>query len=1062
MLYKKLSAACLLFSLPFSLMAQSASDTNTEWQWFETAARGQQSILHVRDELLNPDYFKTDLTVITEQLTELAQSESDATLTVKLPYGDDQFVDYVLRFDPIYAPDFQHHNPTLFTFSGHMLDDEYSVGRFDIGPLGFNGVYVVNGESYYLDALLGATNQYALYQTAIKKPHFADNILSLPPTAEALPVAHRGSFGTANGETLTTYRIAIATTGEYTDFFGGKAAAANAITTTINRVNQVYQRDFSIMLQIVGNNNDLISENAATDAFSNSPDEDDLSANQTFIDDTIGSASYDLGHVFMTGDGGLATIGSVCNNSGFKAQGGTGLSNPVGDLFAVEYVAHEVGHQFSAEHTYNGLEEGCEGQRSDLVPYEPGSGSTIMSYAGICASQNLQNTSDAYFHIASIEQVNAFVTQGAGSTCGTETSLSNNVPIVSAGNDKSIPANTPFVLTGTSNDANSDALTFVWEQFDKGAATDSAAAMVDDGSRPLFRSLAPTSSSTRYFPRLADVISGTLTLGETYATTTRALNFKFTARDGQGGVDTDDVKLSVIDTGAAFKVTSPATTQTVNGNEPLDVNWDLASTHLSPINCSLVDIWFSNNNGLSFDSVILSNTENDGFATVPFMPNEAVTAGRLMVKCADNVFFNIAPAVIRINQVANSVTPQITNTTSKTINQNNTIDLSLSDLTIVDSDSDVFVLTLLPGTNYTVQGLTVTPTTDFSGELSVNLRVSDGENTSANAILNITVNRINQAPIGVNDTASADTSSTILIDVLANDSDDVSTSLTLSGVTYAGIHQVSIVNNQLQIVTTAQDSIETMTYELMDGDGAKANATLTLTVSVPVVANTAPVLTSAQSQLIQEDSNRTFTLADFAIENTENDPLTLSLMAGNNYTLSGNTLAPNANFNGTLNVSAKVNDGELDSNTLVFNVTVSAVNDAPRAFNDSFSVTPNVKTVLDVIQNDEDDDGDALELVSAAYTGNGTVTVFLDAIEYTAASNFTGSETLSYTLKDASGSTSTATVTLTSTAEPSTPTNPTTPSSSSGGGAFGYWLFISLIGGVFMRIARKTSTQGVH
>ena len=446
-----------------------------------------------------------------------------------------------------------------------------------------------------------------------------------------------------------TYRLAVATTGEYSNFFSATSAAQSGlvlsqVVTAVNRVNEVYEADLAVRLVLIENSDDVFYYIPASDPYSGDAC-NQLNQNQTTMTNVIGGANYDIGHVFSVGSGGCANLAALCSSTN-KAKGATGLNPPTGDPFYIDYVAHELGHQFGGNHTFNGTAGSCAGNRVPAAAYEVGSGSTIMAYAGICGAQDVQPNSDAYFHAKSLQEIANVL---SGTSCAAFLTFNNTAPVAAATPDYTIPVSTPFVLTANASDGNGDPLFYCWEQYDlEGTSTEPPSATDTDG--PLFRSLLPVGSPSRYIPRLSDLVTNTNYTWEVLTSVTRTMTFRMTVRDYHnigGCTDEDDVVISANAAAGPFTVTSQNTTLTWPVGSSQAITWNVANTTASPVNCANVDIKLSYDGGFTYPVNLLLNTPNDGSANITVPIGNSVD-GRVMVKASNNIFFDINNADINI------------------------------------------------------------------------------------------------------------------------------------------------------------------------------------------------------------------------------------------------------------------------------------------------------------------------------------------------------------------------------------------------------------------------------
>ncbi|MFH1194700.1 MAG: zinc-dependent metalloprotease family protein [bacterium] len=586
---------------------------------------------------------------------EFTREAKESKLTLSIPQPDGTFISFYIYESPVMAPELAAKYPAIKTYSGRGIEDKLAYARFDFTPHGFHAwirtskgtVYVdphnqnniIHYLSYYKrDAVMSEKNAMGFEACGVEsEPENLENIQNLNKSSN---YSQNRLF---SGENLRTYRLANATTGEYTQFHGGTVELGlSAVVTAINRVTGVYETELAIRMTLVANNNLLIYTDPATDPYTNTNPSSLLNENQTNITSVIGSANYDIGHVFSTGGGGLAQLLCVCKSTS-KARGETGLPQPTGDPFYIDYVAHEMGHQFGANHPFNGNAGSCAGgNRNPTTAYEPGSGSTIMAYAGICGSQNLQMNSDDYFHVVSLQEIITYTTTGSGNGCPVTTATGNSAPTANAGTDGYVlPISTPFQLTGSGTDPNADPLTYCWEEWDLGPAGSPTA---PSGDAAIFRSYDPTTSPTRIFPKLSNLLNNTYNgMGEFLPTYARNLKFRLTVRDNQsaGGVHWDQVNFTVTDAAGPFQVTSPNTAISWTGNTSQTITWNVANTSGAAVNCQHVNILLSTDGGNNFNTTILTNTANDGSETVT-LPNLPTSQARIKVEAADNIFFDIS------------------------------------------------------------------------------------------------------------------------------------------------------------------------------------------------------------------------------------------------------------------------------------------------------------------------------------------------------------------------------------------------------------------------------------
>ena len=699
----KKSTFYLILCLPFILFSIGVNAQNSISPW-EIASQAETDQMTKAYRNSSPQEFQLFSLNIPSLRAALAQAPkrftTSSSVIIDLPTNDGVLQSFQVYEASSFASALQERHPNIRSYMAQGVDDPSAIARFSLSETdGFHAmISSVHYNTVYIDPYTNDSNFYITYATRTLEPDSRSFECLIQERSDViLPMDPEN----ADDGMLRTFRLALACTGEYAQYHltnqgidpnatdaVKKAAVLTAMNTAMTRVNGIYERDLAVHMEIVPNNEDIIYLIASSDPYTNNSGGTMLGQNQATCDAVIGNANYDIGHVFSTGGGGIAGLGVVCS-TGQKARGVTGLNAPIGDYFYVDFVSHEMGHQFRANHTFN---NSCGNNRNPGTAMEPGSGSTIMAYAGICPP-NVQSTSDDYFHAISIFEMWNFISTGSGQ-CGVQTPTGNLPPTADAGPDYTIPKSTPFILRGTASDPDSgNVLSHNWEQMNQQIGPMPPQNTSVFG--PMFRSNDPLPSPDRYMPAITTVIVGqTQSLWEVVPSVGRTMNFRYTVRDNvAGGASSASDNMVVSTDGASgpFVITSQSTATTWQTQTFETVTWDVAGSDLAPVNCANVDVLFSTNGGLTYSIVVASAIPNNGSASV-YVPSVNTTNGRFMIICSDNIFYDINGGVITVEGPLGTtefafdnfkVWPNPSNGTYNlafTPASDNTIDISLYDL----------------------------------------------------------------------------------------------------------------------------------------------------------------------------------------------------------------------------------------------------------------------------------------------------------------------------------------------------------------------------------------------
>ena len=626
MKYLNLLILCLIVNLSFG--------QTSNWQKWQPIEKSHS----LRIKTTKAEYYSLDLKGLKNQISNAPEAKDRDVIApiLSLPMPGGKMIDFNVISSSALAPGLASKYPEIKSYIIKAINDERVQGRIDVTYQGFHAMIQKGADLVFIDPALDKnTINYIVYKKTdlVRTNNFA---CLVNDESEKESLNFDSNDIRVSDNNFRTYRIAISCTGEYAQFHGGtKEMVVSAMNTTINRVNFVYEHDFAVRFEIVDKNDTLIYLNPSTDPYDNNDVGTQLDENQNQCDEKIGSANYDIGHIFSTGGGGLAGYAVVCKNNR-KAGGGTGSGSPVNDAFDIDYVAHEIGHQMSGSHTQN---NNCN--RDDSASFEPGSASTIMGYAGICAP-DVQQHSDAYFHGHNILEMGNYIVNGTGNSCPSKTILPGTKPVINTtSGNHTIPKLTPFEMEASAT--SEYRLLYWWDQYDNEAA-EVQPPVPSNKLGPLFRSYDAVLSGIRTFPKIEYIVNNSLNTWESLSAVARDINFVVTVReDITGGARHSQAfdKLTVDANKGPFLVDNPNEKNiTWFSSVPQTVTWDVSLTDQSPINCSRVNILLSKDGGYTYPYSLLE-TENDGSAEV-ILPQIVGDSMRIKVGAVGNVFFDIS------------------------------------------------------------------------------------------------------------------------------------------------------------------------------------------------------------------------------------------------------------------------------------------------------------------------------------------------------------------------------------------------------------------------------------
>lgn len=660
-------------------MQQLHAGTGNEWTTVPQAPTSlQQNVFPTTFTM-----FKLDILQMKAQLAKAGTTPASGVL-IYLPVNG-AVQELLVWKDNVLAAELQQKFPEIQNFTAvdpnnHAISAKLDLNIYGFGAMIFDptiGTFVIDpyslqSDEYYI-SFFRRDMDLNIYKPGLcttKDPSVTtlenlDNAIQLP---NMNPASDPSLGMKSNGAVKRTYRLAVSCTGEWASMITGGAPSMTAVlgvmSSVINRCNGVFQRELSVKMELITQNNEVVYLDAASDPYSCPGETHDCLIDQ--VQDAMdvefpGATNYDIGHIFCTTGGGLAQLYSVCA-TGTQARGVSGVfsSSDIGT------VIHEMGHQMGTGHTFASDAGGCNGNGSEPSAYEPGSGTSIMSYNGSCPPDNVASADVDYYHIASLKMMGDNISAGGSGLCGSTIPGYTPVTVTTLGQTYKIPKNTPFELIADeaiTSEPAPPAVTYSWEQWDLGNFGENESGSADWEEGPTFISKAPSVRKDRQFPDNVLVAAGTYaSVGQRLSTVERSLNFKLTTRSffeawGTFNYSNDKVQMDVVDC-EPFRVTAPSTTALYEVNAPITITWDTVQTRQAPINCGFVNIHMSINGGLTFPFIVATNVPNMGSFNL-LAPNVYSDDIRFKVKGSGNVFYDINKTSIKIHGDFLSINPDV-------------------------------------------------------------------------------------------------------------------------------------------------------------------------------------------------------------------------------------------------------------------------------------------------------------------------------------------------------------------------------------------------------------------